>query len=57
MFLNLLMEKAKPYPIRIGSTRDVIVLRGRAGKWSIAAGAAALVLNTQFAPSISRLML
>ena len=55
--LNLLMEEAKPYPLRIGSTKDVIVLRGRAGKWSIAAGAAALALNTQFAPSISRLML
>jgi predicted NBD/HSP70 family sugar kinase len=55
--LNLLMEEARPYPTRIGSNAEVVVLRGRASEWSIAAGAAALALNTQFAPSISRLML
>ncbi|MDE8604437.1 ROK family transcriptional regulator [Marinomonas sp. RSW2] len=55
--LQLLMEAARPYPIRIGSNKEIIVLRGNTSEWSIAVGAAALALNTQFAPSMSRLML
>lgn len=57
-FLDLLIEKAAPYPPSLSTGRKSgRIRRGMAGRLSIALGASALSMNAHFAPSVSQLVL